>query len=381
MIRPVRVLELRSVLGTGGGPEKTILEGARQTRTDRAAVTVCYLRDARDGVFRIGDRATGLGIDYVELVERHSFDWRIWPALRQLVRDRGIEVVHAHEHKTDLLAWLLARRAGIVPLSTAHGWTGHSRRERLLYYPADKRVLRRYPLVLAVSTEVRDDLARHGVPPDRIRVLLNGVDHLVFRRDPDREAAARERFGLVPGELAIGAVGRLEPQKRFDLLIQAVAAVRDRAPGLKLLIAGEGSARPLLEAEIRRCGAGAWCTLTGQLEDVRDLHHALDLFVQSSVYEGTPNVVLEAMAMTTPVLATRAGGTAELVREEVDGLLVPPGDADALTGALRRALADPEGCRRRAASARRRVETDLSFERRVRTLEDIYAGLVRRRIR
>src|SRR5688572_22815871 len=115
---PVNVLELRSVRGTGGGPEKTILLGAARTDRARFNVTVCYLRDARDPVFGIGERAAGLNVDYVEIREQHSFDTGIWRPLTQLVRDRQIQIVHAHEYKTDLLALLLARRHPVTPLAT-----------------------------------------------------------------------------------------------------------------------------------------------------------------------------------------------------------------------------------------------------------------------
>src|SRR5690349_9916704 len=115
-----RVLELRSVRGTGGGPEKTILAGA--SRADkRFAVTVCYLRDVRDRVFGIDERARQMPIDYVEIRERHSFDPTIGPALVRLVRDRGVDIVHAHDYKTGALALVLAQVTGIVPLATAHG--------------------------------------------------------------------------------------------------------------------------------------------------------------------------------------------------------------------------------------------------------------------
>ncbi|HEX6210504.1 MAG TPA: glycosyltransferase, partial [Methylomirabilota bacterium] len=204
------MLELRSVRGTGGGPEKTILLGAAMADPARVHVTVCYLRDARDDVFHVDERARRTGVEYLEIVERHSLDPAIWRPLKQLVADRRIDIVHAHEYKTDLLAWILARRMDVVPLATAHGWTGHSRRERLVYYPADKRVLRRFPLVIAVSAEVRQDLLSHGAAPERVRVLLNGIDHLAFRRNPTARAEARARFGVGPGEIAVGAVGRLE---------------------------------------------------------------------------------------------------------------------------------------------------------------------------
>src|SRR5690606_20257756 len=125
---------------------------------ERHRITVCYLRDARDREFAIGERFRGR-VDYVEIVERHSLDPRIWRELRALVRHGRFHLVHAHEYKTDLLAFLLAWTEGIVPLATAHGWVGRSARERA-YYAADRRLLARFPAVIAVSSDVRDALLR-----------------------------------------------------------------------------------------------------------------------------------------------------------------------------------------------------------------------------
>ncbi len=375
MSRPVRVLELRSVRGTGGGPEKTILLGAARSNPDRARVTVAYVRDERDPVFGIGAWAGRLGIDYTEIRERHSFDPGIWRPLRALVRDRQIDVVHSHDYKTNLLALLLARATGVVPVTTEHGWTGHSWRERNVYYPADKRLARFFPQVLAVSEDIRQELLRHGSRPERVTTILNGIDAQAFRRDRGRHATVRAALGLGAGDLVIGSVGRLEPQKRFDLLIRAASNLQRWRPELKLVIVGDGSERERLEALRHQTGLADRCVLAGHRTDVADLHHAFDLYVQSSDYEGTPNTVLEAMALETPVVATDAGGTRQLAWDEVHALIVPPGDQAGLERAIRAALADPRTTAGRTRAARRRVETDLSFDARTRRIEDVYHGL------
>lgn len=372
---PIRVLELRSVRGTGGGPEKTILLGAAAADPGRLAVTVCYLRAPHDPLFGIGEQARRLGIDYHEVVERHPLDSGVFAALRRLVRERGIRIVHSHEYKTDVLAWLLARREPVVPLATVHGWTGHSRRERWLYYPLDKRVLTRFPRLIAVSGGIERELLRRGARPERVTTLLNGIDPAAFRRDPSRSPAVRSALGLAPGDVVLGSVGRLEPQKRFDRLLEVFAALRRDRPGLRLVLVGEGSLRGELESRARRLGVERDVRLLGHRTDVPDLHHALDLFVQSSDYEGTPNVVLEAMALETPVVATAAGGTAELIEDGEHGLIVPTGDPDRLRAAIERALDAPEATARRTAAARARVEGPLSFGARMRALEEIYGEL------
>jgi glycosyltransferase involved in cell wall biosynthesis len=375
MSRPVHVLEFRMVRGTGGGPEKTILAGATMADPDRTRVTVCYLRDARDDVFGIDNRARAMGVDYTEILERHSLDWRTPALLSDLVRQRQVDVIHSHDYKTDLLAWLASRRTGAALVATAHGWTGHSSRERWAYYPFHKRLLARFPLVIAVSSEIRDELIRHGASPGRVRVLLNGIDPGAFTRRPEGVAAARTHFGIAPDAVVVGAVGRLEPQKRFDLLLRAFRAVRDKHPRAQLLIAGDGSLRETLAQQIVSEGLQASCRLVGQVHDIAEFHHALNLFVQSSSYEGTPNVVLEAMAMETPVIATDVGGTRELCEHDNHGVIVPAERVDALQTAMLDLLDDPARRRALAAAARTRVVEQLSFQQRVRALDDLYAEL------
>jgi glycosyltransferase involved in cell wall biosynthesis len=374
--RPVRVLEFRCADGTGGGPEKTILLGAARADRRRYAVTVCYVRNEGDAAFDIDRRAARLGLDYVEVRQRGPFDRSVLAAVRRLVRERGIDIVHAHDYKTDLLALLLARQDGVIPLATAHGWTGHTRRERWLYYPLDRRFLARFPRVIAVSSQIRTELVQSGAAPERITTILNGIDHVAFRRDLRRQRAARERLGVGVGEVAIGAVGRLAPQKRFDLLLQAFARLRQRRPEVRLFVAGDGELRHGLEALAELLRLDDACRFLGHVEDIAEFHQGLDLLVQSADYEGTPNAVLEAMALETPVVATDVGGTGELIAHGIHGLLVPPRDPEALATALEETLLNPPAAARRVAAARSRIERELSFEARTRAVETMYDELL-----
>lgn len=375
--RPVRVLEMRSVRGTGGGPEKTILMGAAMADPARVQVTVCYLRDRRDDIFAIDQRAAHSKLDYVEVLERHSFDLRVWGQLKNLIAERQIDVLHAHDYKSDVLAWLLSRATGARTLATVHGWTGNSARERRFYYPADKWVLARYQRLIAVSSEIAGELLKNGADSARITTILNAIDPNNFRRDPARVASERTALGLAADDIVIGSVGRLERQKRFDLLLDAFAALRVNDSRLRLLIIGDGSLRAALEKQREALGLAESVIFTGHVTDVRPVHHAMNLFVQSSDYEGTPNSVLEAMAMETPLIATEAGGTGELVHDGLHGRIIPVGNIGALISSITAALQTPAGMRRMADAARRRVEGELSFQSRCRRLEDIYEELAR----
>ncbi len=375
MTRPINVLELRSVRGTGGGPEKTILQSAARTDPSRFRVVVCYVRDRRDEVFAIDAKAAALGVQYVDVWERHSFDPAVWPALRRLIREHRIDIVHSHDYKTNLLAYLLGKAAGIVPLSTVHGWTGHSPRERYLYYPADQRLLTRFPRLIVVSSQIKSVLVAKGADPRRVSVVLNGIDQHLHVRDTPLQAEVRRELNLESGAQVIGSVGRIEPQKRFDLLIDAVAALVPKYPCLRLVIAGAGSQSESIGAYAAARLPSGVCRLLGNRDDAIRLHHAFDCYVQSSVYEGTSNSVLEAMAMETPVAATDVGGTRELITDQVHGLIVPPNDAHALALAIDRTLSDRVGTAARVSAARRRVEGELSFDHRMQCVESIYEDL------
>jgi len=375
---PIRILELRTVRGAGGGPEKTILQGAARADPSRFAVTVCYLRDGHDEAFHIDTQAARLKINYREIHERFSWDPKIWFSLRRLAQHQNFDIIHSHEYKSDLLALLLAKSKGAIPLATVHGWTGLSRREKL-YYAADKRILKWFPRLIAVSDQIRQTLLNAGAKEDRIQTVLNGIDPYEFHRDRTKQKALRASMDIGNRETVIGAVGRLEPQKRFDILIRAFAQVRSSRPHLRLFIAGEGAERVRLEHTITGLGLKNSCKLLGHRTDIVDLHHVFDLFVQASDYEGTSNAVLEAMAMETPIVATDVGGTKELIQHGVHGLLTRPGDSDALARAIVESLNEPNAMAKRGVAARNCVETELSFDQRMKTVETIYEQLVQER--
>jgi glycosyltransferase involved in cell wall biosynthesis len=175
-----------------------------------------------------------------------------------------------------------------------------------------------------------------------------------------------------PGRLLIGAVGRLSPEKGFDLLIQAVAAMIDAGLDLELWIAGDGEERQRLEAQAAATGHGDRIRLLGFRADTVALFESLDLFCLSSLREGLPNVVLEAMAMEVPVVATRCGGIDAFGRDGVDMLTVEAGSVDALADGLRRLAGDAATRLRLARAARRRIEDEFSFRRRMDRMTEVY---------
>jgi glycosyltransferase involved in cell wall biosynthesis len=184
--------------------------------------------------------------------------------------------------------------------------------------------------------------------------------------------SAQNRLGLATGRFVIGAVGRLSREKGFSFLIRALGRLVDQSIDAELWIAGEGPQRASLESLASNLGLRDRVQLLGHRDDVIDLYHGMDAFVVSSAREGLPNVLLEAMALELPVVATRVAGVPDLIRDGENGLLVDPGSTEALADALRR-LAENSGLRRRLGeAARRTVEDSHDFKKRMETILGIY---------
>jgi len=373
---PIRILELRAADGPGGGPEKTILNGARLSDPLDFDIRVVYLRDHNDQCRELSDRAKDLRLSYHEIRTGGPFDRSVCYQLYRMMGDAHPSIIHTHDYKSSLIAWMVARKFKAKLLATAHGWTGNHFKERLIYYPAERFILKRFHHIVSVSSQITEQLVSSGVRPQLISTIPNGIDAFRFVADP--VLRAKERVKLAPGPVRfiIGGVGRLEKQKRFDLLIDAFATIRGEYADSVLLIAGDGTLKSQLQQQIDRLGISGCCRLVGHVANISSFYHALDLFVQSSDYEGTPNVVLEAMAMRVPVVVTDAGGTRDIIADRTDGLIVATGSVQGLAQAITESLSNEVESRLRADRARSKVENELSFLSRNRKLENIYRSMV-----
>jgi glycosyltransferase involved in cell wall biosynthesis len=248
------------------------------------------------------------------------------------------------------------------------------------YTPQKRKILRRVQSlstsVLANSEAVRDFLVKDdGFRADRIRVIRNAVDLGRFTRiPPDRER-------LFPGlgrddKLVIIVANMNSLAKGHDHLIQAARIVCSLLPKTRFVLVGDGELRGRFEQQVRDLGLHQNFLFLGQRRDVPELLRCCDVSVLPSTGEGLPNVVLEAMAAGLPVVATRVGGTTEIIEDEQSGLLVPPGDSDALAHVILRLFQDPHLARELAHAGQERVRTQFNFDRLLANLEGFYRELL-----
>ena len=364
---PCRILYVIGALGVGGA-ERQLLELA--AGLDRAAFSalVCSL----DAGHEFAEAFARRGVPVLELQRHGSFDVRRLARLRRLVEHERPDVVHAFLVGPSLYTRLacLGLRARPRLVVSERSIEGRRRRSVRL---ADRALAGSVDCFVANAEAVREALLVH-LQPRRPRTLVipNGFDVRPGPPGPPR-AALRAELGVRETETLLLAVGRLAPQKDYPLLLDALARLRER-PGLRLAIAGDGPERPRLEALLRERPLPA--ALLGTRRDVPDLLRAADLFVLSSNVEGFPNVVGEALLAERPVVATAAGGVPEILRDGVDGRVVPVGDSEALARAIASLLDDPEAAARMAASGARRVRESFSLEAMVRRHEALYRELL-----
>jgi len=369
------VLDARVVCGTGGGPDKTILNSPRFLEPMGYRNLCAYMHPPRDPGFEVlRRRAEDWNAPLISIPDRGSWDWRVVTQLLAVCRREKVVIWHGHDYKSNALGLLLRRFWPMRLVTTVHGWVKHTRRTPL-YYGIDRLCLRRYEVVISVSDDLHQNCLELGLIPDRCVLIQNGIDARQFVRSRTQEEAKR-LLGIPRGRLLIGAIGRLSDEKGFDRLIEAVDRLLAGGVDVELRIAGEGDQHGPLDDLIRRLNREDRIHLVGFQRDTIPLFEAMDVFALSSLREGLPNVVLEAMAMGVPVVATRVAGVPRLIEHGENGLLVDVGDTDQLGSTLARLLVDA-GLRGRLGEAGRwTVESRYSFERRMERIREIYDELL-----
>jgi glycosyltransferase involved in cell wall biosynthesis len=297
------------------------------------------------------DEARAAGVELQRLPELGRAlnplrDVAAWRALRRTIEARAPAIVHTHTAKAGVVGRLAALRAGLAARpALVHTYHGHvlegyfSPPVSAAFRRIEAALARRTDRLVAVSRCVRDELSRRHLVgrPEQWVVIPPGVDFERTRADRAAGAELRRSLGVGPGDVLFGCVGRLVPIKRLDLACEAWAAAAPALPRAHWLVVGDGERGPALRERLASLPRARWLPPRATLHDV---YGALDALLLCSDAEGLPQAVVEALCAGVPVLATSVGGVPELVADEVNGLLVPRGDAAALAAALTRLGSD-----------------------------------------
>jgi glycosyltransferase involved in cell wall biosynthesis len=356
-----------------GGPERQMCGLARNLPPSYRTVFLSFAEGGRCRKF-------------LDAVGRHGFEAlaldKDTPRLRRAVREVrahlrrvGADVLCCHGYKANLLGRPAARRRCIPVVAVSRGWTRASLKVRL-YEMVDRYCLPWMDRVVCVSEGQAAKVRRTGVPARRVVVIRNAIDADRFLNpDPAYRERLQAYFPQPPSRI-VGAAGRLSPEKGFEVLVKAAATLAPQDPGLGFILFGNGALHDRLARQIENAGLAGRFILAGFREDLDHFLPFFDVLALSSYTEGLPNVVLESLAAGVPVVATAVGGTPEVVEDGKSGYLVPPGDASALAGRIRDALASEAGRRVLGAHGRERIRDDFSFAAQARHYQRFFEDLL-----
>ena len=333
--RPV-ICQVLHTLHVGGGE---VLARAFALQHERDFRPVFALLD---DIGSLGQELKDAGYTVEVISRRPGFDWRCGRRLREFFRRHRVALVHAHQY-APLFYSALARLPGMpLPiLFTEHGrdYPDYRRWKRAL---ANRFLFGRRDRFVGVGQCVRRALIDYeGLPADRVEVIYNGSDLAAY--DPlrgERDTVRRE-LSLAADEIAIVQVARLNRLKDHATAIRAMQRLRSAAPRARLLLAGEGEERPAIERLIGELGVSDCVRLLGTRRDVPRLLQGAEIFLLTSVSEGIPLTLIEAMATGLPCVATRVGGVPEVVQDRHTGRLAAPQDHAAIAGLLAELAAQP----------------------------------------
>ena len=320
-----------------GGPGKGLLQYLERLHGHIDYLIVNFTQGGNDRFeFVEVARARGHRIELIE--ESYRFNpLTIVRALR-MFREGEYNIIQSHGYKGHVIALFISRLTGCKWLAMAHGWTREN--IKILAYNALERLLLRFPdYAVAVSPSLYFSLEKQNSNKRKLRLLLNAVDEKEIPFATPRDDV-RKRYRLSQNDFVIGVFGRFSPEKGHEYILYALTKIINQFPRIRLLLIGEGQEREKLHDIVRKNGLEQNVIFCGYQRYIGDYYAAVDLVVLPSLSEGLPNVVLEAMVLGKPVLATKVGGVPEIIQHDMNGWLVTPGSVTELEQALRRLLDD-----------------------------------------
>jgi glycosyltransferase involved in cell wall biosynthesis len=369
------ILLLKGNYGLAGGPETLIASMARHIDRSRFEPALVVLR--REGV----PESPHLSAEQLP-ISRTDIGWSGVTAapltamkLRRLVQQRGALILHTHDMRANLVAWLLKRTHHIRWVAHVHGWLGPTQTGKWRWYEAlDQRLVRGADLVVVGSSAAMRDVKAVGVRS--VAVVPNAIEIPPVEAWKREAAEARSALNLGSDTIAAGIVGRVHPGKGHRFLLQAIARLRSCGRDIRGIIVGDGPDLGTMRGLAAELGIADAVHFAGFRTNATPLVRAMDIFVAPSLKESMPLAVLEAMALGRPVVASRTGDLPLIIEDGYNGLLVPPGDPDAIADAIDKLARSRELRATLGEQARRTVESQFSAETMSRKLEAIYLSIL-----
>ena len=290
--------------------------------------------------------------------------------LRSYIKVNNIDIVHTHNYKSDVIGLLASQFTKTRWIATNHVWHGSDVKLKV-YEALDSLLLRFADRIIAVSDEIREDLLSKRIKAHRIERIFNGIDvssvmPIALGKD------LRAEFGINNGDIVVTSVGRLSPEKGHTVLLEAAQELIKKHNNLKFLIVGDGPLRESLQFDVRSRQFEKHVKFLGIREDVSEILSISDIYVNSSYIEGLPLTILEAMRSRLPIVATKSGGTPQVISEGKTGILVNSGNSEELKNAIEMLLSDAKKRQKLGNEAYKDLCEKFSIERMGKSYSKVY---------
>lgn len=247
------------------------------------------------------------------------------------IKNNNIQLIHSHGFKPNIYLGLMPKRIlNVKVISTIHGWAKkYADRKLAVYEKINCFFIKRFSRCIAVSASVKQDLLKKGIPSDKIIIIYNGIN-LDKGRKRSNSKKTKEEFNIPTDAFVIGTAGRLVKEKGMDIFIKSAALFKKHNPDAFFLIAGDGPLLADLKNKVKKLGIEQDIRFLGFIENIYEFLSILDIFVLSSLTEGLPMILLEAMNAGCSVVCSKVGGTPEVITDGINGLLIDPNKPDVL---------------------------------------------------
>ncbi|QSP96532.1 glycosyltransferase [Marinobacter salinisoli] len=351
-----------------GGTEQVIRQVATNLDKDRFECEIACIDGEIGAIGRAMEAENGTIIHFRQ--RRPGLDWKIIYWLRQLIKHRHFDIVHCHQYSPYTYGWFAHWGTGAKVVFTEHG-RFHPDRYRKKARLINPLIAHTTHALVAISSATRDALVEYEYfPRKKIDVIYNGIAPLTV--NPERRESLANELGIQPGEIVIGTVARLDPVKNQALILKATRALLDEGYPIRLLLVGDGPERRNLESLTKDLKLDEAVIFAGFQENPADFLSLMDIFLLPSFTEGTSMTLLEAMSLGIPTVATRVGGTPEIVAEDKTGILVESNDLSEFAIAIRTLLDHPGKKKRAEMGAKARFENKFSAKEMVKQYQFIY---------
>ncbi len=364
-------------------PGKGVLNLANSLDPSRFGPIICSMRKAETFA---KERATELNIKVIELYMGSFFNFSVLFQLYRILKKEKIDILHNFGFRPEIyggIAGKISKCKGMLA-TVLHNPTQDIILDYGFFVGSIMNFLRCLfsyfceDVIVAISNDAKNGLLKLHFPKNKIRVIYSTIDEKSFQKKNINRKKILEKFGLKPNEFIVGTLATLKPRKGISTLIDAAKIVIQKIPNVKFLIIGKGPQKNELERKVKFLNLQNNVMFYDFIENVNEAYSIFNLMVLSSLTEGLPAVLLEAMFFGVPIVATKVGGIPEIIEDGVSGILIPPEDPEGLAEAIVKTYENPNFASEMAKNAYIRFEKYFTAEKMARQYEKVYKELLRK---